>query len=162
AMRRVALLLNRNAQRVKPPIIRLARSLVAPGDVFVTGTPEEGRAAVEEIARAGYDALCVGGGDGSFMQVVRDLIALCASDRLPALMRLRLGTGNAIADVAGASAPTAAGLRADVAFAASDAPPAPLPLLEVDGQVAHFTGVGIDAMYAADHQRIIKQGLRRG
>lgn len=160
-MRRIAVLLNRNAQRVTPRLVGHVQSMVPRGDVFVTTTPEEARAAVEAVARGGHGALCIGGGDGTFMQVVRDLLA-AAPDRLPVLMPLRLGTGNAISDVCGASAPTPAGLAADLARAAGDEAPAPLPLLEVNGRIAHFAGVGLDATYADDHRRLIKEGLRRG
>lgn len=169
-MRRVAVLLNRNAQRVKPKLVRLVESLVPRGDVLVTASEAEGRAAVERVIREGYEALCVGGGDGTFMQVVRDLLEV-APEPLPVLMPLRLGTGNAIADVSGASKPTAAGLAADITRAASDEPARALPLLNVGRaggagdereRVTHFTGVGLDAMYADDHRRIIKEGLRKG
>jgi diacylglycerol kinase family enzyme len=160
-MRRVAVLLNRNAQRVTPELVRLVQSIAPPGSVLVTTTLDEGRAAVAAVARGGYEALCVGGGDGTFTHAVRGVLDV-APERLPVLMPLRLGTGNAISDVCGASRPTREGLAADIARAAGDEPPGSLELLDVDGSVTHFTGIGLDAKYAEDHRRIIKDGLRKG
>jgi diacylglycerol kinase family enzyme len=160
-MRRVAVLLNRNAQRVTPGLVRLVQSMAPPGTVLVTTTLDEGRAAATAVARGRYEALCVGGGDGTFTQAVRDLLDV-APERVPVLMPLRLGTGNAISDVCGASPPTREGLAADIARAAGDEPPGTLDLLDVDGGVTHFTGIGLDARYAEDHRRIIKDGLRKG
>src|SRR3569832_2414099 len=76
--------------------------------------------------------------------------------RVPVLLPLRLGTGNAIADVAGASRGGRAGLAKDLARAASDAPARPLKLIEVDGISTLFAGVGLDADYAVDFRTLMK------
>src|SRR3569832_2878796 len=76
--------------------------------------------------------------------------------RVPVLLPLRLGTGNAIADVAGASRGGRAGLAKDLARAASDEPARPLKLLAVDGISTHFAGVGLDADYAVDFRTLMK------
>jgi diacylglycerol kinase family enzyme len=168
-VRRVAVLLNVNARRVNAKLVAWMREQLAPGDVFVSADESEAREAARAIAAGGYGALCVGGGDGTFMRAVTDLQAAFAASRaaaaaaaLPAMLALRLGTGNAICDVCGSSPPTRAGLAADLARAASDEPAVPLRLLEVDGHLAHFTGVGLDARYAEDHKRLIKRRLTGG
>jgi diacylglycerol kinase family enzyme len=160
-MRRAAVLLNRNAQKVSAALCERFRAQLPPDDVYVTTTLEEGKRAMAAIAERRYDAVCVGGGDGTFMQAMRDLFAL-EVERMPAFIPLRLGTGNAIADVCGASDPTWSGLMVDVARATSDDPTEALPLLDVDGCVTHFSGVGLDAEYAEDHRTLIKERLAVG
>jgi diacylglycerol kinase family enzyme len=150
-----AALVNRHAQGVTERHISDLRQLL--GDrLYVTDTVEAGRAAIRAIVERGCRAVAVGGGDGTFMQVVADLIALVPADAMPVVMPLRLGTGNAIADVSGSSKPTARGIENDLARAASDELPRELGLIEVDGRPTHFTGVGLDADYAADFRWLVK------
>jgi diacylglycerol kinase family enzyme len=161
-VRRIAVMLNRNAQRVTPQLVSWMRAWLPADDLFVSGSLEEARAAAAAVVERGYGALCVGGGDGTLVQTARDLLALAPAARLPALLPLRLGGGNAIHDVCGSSAPTHDGLAADLARAASDETPGVLRLLEVDGQLAHFTGIGIDAKHTEDVRWLIKERLGRG
>ncbi|MGH7296076.1 MAG: diacylglycerol kinase family protein, partial [Polyangiaceae bacterium] len=115
-MRRVAILLNRNAQRVTPELVtRLARAL-PDVDQLATSTLEEAREAARAIVRRGYEAVCVGGGDGTFIRAAADLLD-CARGALPAMVPLRLGSGNAIADVCGAGAQSLRGVVSDVELA---------------------------------------------
>jgi len=161
--RSVAVLLNRNAQAVGPRVLAWFRTRLPPASLHVVATLDESRAALARVLADGFGALCVGGGDGSFQQVVADLIALTPEPApRPVLMPLRLGTGNAIADVAGASDGRAIGLARDLARAASDEPGRALGLLEVEGRITHFTGVGLDADWAGDYTWLIKQRLGRG
>jgi len=147
---------------VTPKLVAWARAnLVPEADLFVTSSVNEGRAAAADVVRGGYDALCVGGGDGTFMQAARDLLGL-GPERVRLLFPLRLGGGNAIHDVCGSSQPTRAGLAADVARAGSDEASSRLGLLEVNGILTHFTGVGIDAKHVEDFDSLIKQKLRPG
>lgn len=155
--RRLAALVNRNAPGVTPNRLTVLHDIVGSG-VHVTASATEARTAVRAILDAGYQALAIGGGDGTFMQVVSDLVALTsAPGELPVLMPLRLGTGNAISDVSGSSRPTARGLSHDLERARGDEPPLHLKLLDVDGIIAQFAGVGLDADYAADFRRLMKQ-----
>jgi len=160
--RRVAVVLNRRAQGVTPARLRWFRAHVPAEDLFVTEAADEGRAAVRAVVERGYDVLCPGGGDGTFMVAAAELIAL-APARMPALMALRLGTGNAVHDVCGSSRPTPRGLARDLARAADPHDePAPLRLLEVDGRITQFTGVGLDADWAADYAWLIKRHVGTG
>jgi len=152
--RSLAVLVNRRAQGVTSRHVDEIREIV--GDrLYATETVEAARHAICAIVDRGFAALAIGGGDGTFQQVAADLLAL-APPRLPVLMPLRLGTGNAIADVSGSSKPTARGLARDLERAAGDEPPRRLQLIEVDGKITHFTGVGIDADYAADFRWLMK------
>jgi len=162
-VRRVAVLLNRSAQGVTAARLRWFAAHVAADDLFVTerDSPDSIRALRTVIAR-GYDVLCTGGGDGTFMRAASELIAL-APARLPALMPLRLGTGNAVHDVSASSPPTRRGLARDLAHAADPgARIAPLRLLDVDGQLTQFAGVGLDADWAADYAQVIKRHVGTG
>jgi diacylglycerol kinase family enzyme len=86
--RRVAVLLNRRAQGVTEARVQWFREQVAPDDLIVTDDVDAGRAAVKQIARAGYDVLVLGGGDGTVMASAE---ALVGEPHMPALLPLRLG-----------------------------------------------------------------------
>lgn len=156
------MLLNRRAQGVTAARLRWFRANVPAGDLFVPDGVADAEATVAAIAARGFDVLCLGGGDGTFMLAATALIAH-APDRMPALLPLRLGTGNAIHDVCGSSPPTPHGLARDLARAADpDEQPSPLRLLDVDGRAAHFAGVGLDADWAADYAWLVKRHIGAG
>jgi diacylglycerol kinase family enzyme len=160
--RRVAVLLNRRAQGVTAAREAWFRANVPAEDLFVTETIEAGRAAIRAVVERGYDVACPGGGDGTFMFTAAELLAIDPPPaRLPALLALRLGTGNAVHDVCGSAPPTPAGLAADLARARDPAHPAsPLRLLLVDGtRLAQFAGVGLDADWQADYADVVKRRI---
>jgi diacylglycerol kinase family enzyme len=160
--RQLAVLVNRNAHGVTARHLDELRRLAGTG-LYVSDSLHESQRAARAILDAGYQALGIGGGDGTFMQVVSDLIAIApAPEQLPVLMPLRLGTGNAIADVSGSSPATASGLARDLERAAGDEPAARLKLVEVEGRLAHFTGVGLDADFAGDLRWLTKTRALRG
>ena len=155
-------MLNRRAQGVTAARLRWFRDNVPAGDLFVPDDVADTQATVAAIAARGFDVLCIGGGDGTFMLAAAALIAH-APGRMPALLPLRLGTGNAIHDACGSAPPTPLGLSRDLARAADpDERPSPLRLLEVDGRPTHFAGVGLDADWAADYAWLIKRRLGAG
>jgi len=159
--RRVAVLLNRAAQGVTAARLRWFRDHVPAGDLFVPDGIAAARGPESTIARD-HDVVCTGGGDGTFMLAAETLLAL-APARLPALLPLRLGTGNAVHDTCGSSPPTPRGLAHDLARAADPgARIAPLRLLEVDGRLTQFAGVGLDADWAADYAQLIKRHVGTG
>lgn len=162
SVRRVAVMLNRRAQGVTAGRLRWFRAQVPAEDLFITGSIGEASEAIAAVIARGYEVLCPGGGDGTFMATAAALVAL-APERMPALLPLRLGTGNAVHDVCGASRPTRRGLARDLARAADpDEPVAPLRLLEVDGRLTQFAGVGLDADWAADYAWLIKRHVGTG
>src|SRR5579872_3630829 len=112
-MRDVAVLLNRRAQRVTPDMIAKVGAACGERHLFVTGSLEEARAAARTVVSRGYEVVCVGGGDGTFIQAAADLLAESAGAP-PAMLPLRLGSGNAIADVCGSGAHTPRGVIEDV------------------------------------------------
>jgi len=155
-------MLNRRAQGVTAARLAWFRTHVPAADLFVPDGVAAAEAAIATIVAQGHDALCLGGGDGTFMLATAALLAL-APPRIPALLPLRLGTGNAVHDVCGSSPPTERGLAHDLARAADPGEhPTPLRLLDVDGRLTHFTGVGLDADWAADYARLIKRHVGTG
>jgi diacylglycerol kinase family enzyme len=155
-------MLNRRAQGATAARLRWFCDHVPAADLFVPDSVADTRAAISTVVARGYDVLCAGGGDGTFMLAAATLVAL-APARMPALLPLRLGTGNAVHDLCGASPPTPRGLARDLARAADPAePPKPLRMLDVDGQLTHFAGVGLDADWAADYAWLIKRHLGAG
>jgi diacylglycerol kinase family enzyme len=161
--RRVAVLVNPWAQRASRAIVSWLRTHVPVDDLWITESVAEAQAAAAAIAARGYGAVAVGGGDGTFVQLATDLLALdVAPARLPVLVPLRLGTGNAISDVCESGPATREGIARDLARARSLTPATPLRLLEVGERLAHFAGVGLDADYAADYRWMVKDRLARG
>ena len=161
-MRSVAILCNPHAQRATPELLSALRSTVPGGDFLLTQTIEDAHGAAQTIVDRGYDAVCVAGGDGTIAQLCTDLFSIVSDDgRLPVIVPLRLGTGCALGDVCEASPPTQRGLVGDVERARQERPTSPLHLLDVGGRLGCFSGVGLDADYADDFRRIVKQGLSR-
>ncbi|HEU4734402.1 MAG TPA: diacylglycerol kinase family protein [Kofleriaceae bacterium] len=159
--RRVAVMLNPRAQGVTAARLAWFRARVAAEDLFVPDGVERAAEVVRGVAARGYDVLCTGGGDGTFTLAAAALSATGAP--APALMPLRLGTGNAVHDVCGSSRPTPEGLARDLARAADPGEPGvPLRLLEVDGRLTQFAGVGLDADWAADYAWLIKRHVGTG
>jgi diacylglycerol kinase family enzyme len=155
-------MLNPRAQGMTAARLRWFRAHVPPDDLFVPDGVAQAQAAVATVVAQGHDVLCPGGGDGTFMLAATALLAL-APPRMPALLPLRLGTGNAVHDVCGSSQPTRRGLAHDLARAADPSErPTPLRLLDVDGRLTHFAGVGLDADWAADYAWLIKRNFGTG
>jgi len=162
ARRRVAVLLNRRAQGVTGARVRWFRDQVPPEALVVSDSVDEARHALASVLARGCDIVCTGGGDGTFIETAAALIALAPAP-MPALLALRLGTGNAVHDICGSSPPTWDGLARDLARAADPGEPvAPLRLLDVDGRLAQFAGVGLDADWAADYAWLVKRHVGNG
>ena len=159
--RRVAVLLNRNARGVTDSLIATVESLGAAEDIFVTSSVADARSALERVVEGRHDVLIVGGGDGTFVHVLQALASLRPTPK-PILFALRLGSGNAIADVCGASRTTRRGLAADLARARSREAPVRLRLLCADERPSYSLGIGIDARFSADLDAFLKPFLGRG
>lgn len=103
-----AALLNARAKRVgKRTALSFAQLLGEP-NVYLTRSLEEAERAVEAILAGGYRTLLVGGGDGTIAAALQLLDRAARRMKvygLPELVVLRLGTGNALASMAGAGPP---------------------------------------------------------
>jgi diacylglycerol kinase family enzyme len=151
--RRIAVVLNANARQVTRKMVNEAREVVPSGDLFLSRDLEEAKQIAQTIVERGYDAVFAGGGDGTFTRCVSDLAQFAdKSGRLmPAMGVLRLGTGNALAEAVGV--PKDSSLDDLLGFARI-APERSLDMLSVDGQLAPFAGIGLDAQILDDFNTV--------
>jgi diacylglycerol kinase family enzyme len=149
---RAIAILNGNARRVRGDLrARLERAL--PGGVRLTTSLDHARGVIHEEVSRGLDLMVLGGGDGTVVMGLALIAEACrgAGRPEPAIGILRLGSGNAIADAAGATDDAAGDLarlvRGDGAWRTT-------PLLEVLGMRAPFVGLGVDAQLLEDHAAV--------
>lgn len=157
--RNVAVLINGNARGVNERVVRLVSSVVPPEHLYVSRSLVEGRALIRRILEAGYDAVLTGGGDGTFVQFVTQIRDAVQSEKLgrekmPVVGVFKLGTGNALAGLLGCSEPTEEGLTADFWKARYTALSRAMRFVDVEGRVAPFAGVGLDARILNDFNAV--------
>lgn len=164
---RIAVVVNGNAKNVTDEVISTLDQILLGGDLFVSRTLEEGAQIAHTVVARGYGTVLTGGGDGTFTVMVTDVVRACRQlgKPLPRFGFLRLGTGNAIAWVVGASKAKGRGLAADIQRLQSEAGSRLMHFVEVEGYIAPFVGFGIDAVVLRDYQivkdRLMKTPLRR-
>jgi diacylglycerol kinase family enzyme len=169
---RIAVVVNGNAQSVSDEVISTLDQILDAGDLYVSRRIEDAGAIAKSLIDRGYDTILTGGGDGTFTVVVTSVVreAERRNMRLPRFGLLRLGTGNSLAWVVGASVAgkgprVAKALSADIARLRADAGSRLLPLVEVEGMLSPFCGFGVDAIvlrdYAATKSAIARGPLRR-
>ncbi len=166
---RVAVVLNGNAKSVSAEVIEALDQILDSGDLFVSRRIEESEGIARVLVDRGYGTILTGGGDGTFTVVVSAVVseARRRGAELPRFGLLRLGTGNSLAWVLGASPSGGRGTRgrralaADLARLKADAGSRPLTLVEAEGLLSPFCGFGIDATMLADYGAV-KQLLARG
>lgn len=146
----LVVVLNPNARAVGARVIRQLRELTSADALLISESPEHAGLIARQIVQGGYETVLCGGGDGTFTRLVSEVLALRPLRR-PAFGLLRLGTGNALANVLGAARPTARGFAADLRSARDRSRRVTLPLLQVEGQLAPFAGVGLDALILEDY-----------
>ena len=150
----VAVLLNGNAKQVTDSV-RRRLSLVLPDEhLYYSRTPDEANAIAEEVVTRRYRTVFTGGGDGTFVAWVNRILDRAERRRArpPRFGVLALGTGNAVAEMVGASRRHAEDLaryvRGEVGGTRR------LDLLTVDGRRTPFAGIGIDAAVVNDYNWI--------
>lgn len=144
---KVAVVVNGNAKRVTADVIEILDQLVHSGDLFVSRSLTEAAEIAEQIVTRGYRTVLTGGGDGTFVQMVTMIVgeARHQGKKPPRFGFLRLGTGNALAWVVGATQ-SKNGVIADLARLRTEAGSRPLRLLDVEGTLTPFAGLGVDAV----------------
>ncbi len=163
---RIAVVVNGNARSVNDEVISTLDRIMAGGDLFVSRRLSDLREISRTILGRGYSTVLTGGGDGTFTAVVTAVIkeARRQSVPIPRFGLLKLGTGNALAWVVGATSSGPRGLSADIERLQSDAGSRPMHLVEVEGQIAPFCGFGADAQLLADYDKtksfLLKTPLR--
>jgi diacylglycerol kinase family enzyme len=171
---RVAVLLNANAKAVSEGLRRELENFVPAEDLFYSRSFDEARVIARTVLDRGYRTVLTGGGDGTFVGYVNCLFEEAAAAgahasaarggalklapqaahalRLPRFGVLKLGTGNALAGYAGASA-NRVGVVEDILRTRSGecSVSRPLHLLSHEGKRAPFAGVGVDAAVLNDY-----------
>ncbi len=164
---RIAVVVNGNAKNVNDEVISTLDQILRGGDLFVSRQLEECPDIARTVVNRGYGTVLTGGGDGTFTVVVTEVIkeARRQNRPLPRFGLLKLGTGNSLAWVVGASKAKGRGLAADIQRLREDAGSRPMRLIEVEDYIAPFCGFGADAVVLADYHDVrdalLKSPLRR-
>jgi diacylglycerol kinase family enzyme len=160
---RIAVVVNGNAKHVNEEVIDTLDQILAAGDLFISRRIEEGRHIARTLVERGYGTVLMGGGDGTFTVMVSDVVreAKRQGKEPPRFGLLRLGTGNALAWVVGATHVRKGGLKADIERLRADAGSRPMRLIEVEGFLAPFCGFGVDALVLRDYGAV-KRSMAAG
>src|SRR2546430_11677153 len=171
---RVGVLLNANARSVSDALKRELENFVPPEDLYYSRCFDDARSIARQVLDKGYRTVLTGGGDGTFVGYVNCLFEQARQPSastargalklmpvpaheilMPRFGVLRLGTGNAVAEFAGASG-RRLGVVEDILRARSGevSMARPLHLLLHEGKRAPFAGLGIDAKVLNDYVSI--------
>jgi diacylglycerol kinase family enzyme len=161
---RVAVVVNGNAKQVTEELVETLDQIVQSGDLFVSRSLDEGTDIARAIVERGYPTVLTGGGDGTFVQMVTKVAAAAdaAGRPMPRFGLLKLGTGNALAWVLGAAKKSGRGrgVVADLARLRTEGGSRLLRLIEVEGMLTPFAGLGADAIALEHYARTKEQFLR--
>jgi diacylglycerol kinase family enzyme len=166
---KVAVLLNANARRVTRRMVKSLQHVVPEEDLFLSGSPLEARRIAQTVLDRRYQTVFTGGGDGTFMAFVNHILHELELrnqhhyQRPPRFGVLRLGTGNALANLVSASPARGDGILDDVLRARAGEVPGyrRVELFRVDGKRTMFAGMGIDAKIINDYNAV-KSALGKG
>lgn len=161
----LAVLLNQHARGVRSSTARRLKEAAPAASVIVTKTREEAETAIEEALHRGFRKIVAGGGDGTLTAVAttirQQVEAMRAANPgailpLPEIGVLKLGTGNAVADLLGGTNPSD-DLRRMAALTKPST--TSLDLIDCEGVTSPFVGFGYDAqilndfIFIKDHAR---------
>lgn len=154
APERIAVVVNGRAKNVTAEVISTLDQILLGGDLFVSRSLAEADEIAKVVVSRGYGTVLTGGGDGTFSVMVTKVYAEATARGapLPRFGFLKLGTGNALAHVVGASGSRRGELAADIRRLREDAGSREVNLVEVDGELAPFCGFGIDAVVLQDYE----------
>lgn len=171
---RVAVLLNANAKSVNEKLRREIARFVPDQDVYYSRTLADARVITQTVLEKNYTTLLTGGGDGTFVGFVNEVMTQLAPTaathvgrggavlklqpqpvKPPKFGVLRLGTGNSLAGLMGSSARTV-GVVEDILRARSGDVRATrkVQLIDAYGKLAPFAGLGLDAKILNDYQQV--------
>jgi len=153
---RIAVVVNGNAKNATADVISTLDQILNGGDLFVSRKLSDARHIAKTLVERGYGTVLTGGGDGTFMVMVTEVVheARRAGRPLPRFGLLKLGTGNALAWVVGAQGADKHELQADIGRLIEDAGSRTMRLIEVEGFIAPFCGLGADALVLADYGKV--------
>lgn len=160
ARERIAVVVNGNAKSVNDEVISTLDQILLGGDLFVSRKLEDATDIARTLVNRGYGTVLTGGGDGTFTVMVTEVVheARRQHRELPRFGLLKLGTGNALAWVVGASKAKGRGLSADIQRLREDAGSREVRLVEIENYLCPFAGFGVDAVVLHDYA-YVKQRL---
>lgn len=166
---RVAVLLNANARKVSVQVVRALRRLLPPGDLFLSRHELDARRIAQSVVERGYHTVFLGGGDGTVMCFVNEILDQVAARRryvpvdAPRFAVLKLGTGNSVGSLVSASPHRDGGFLEDVRRVQAQRVPSyrAIDLLRVEGKRAPFAGLGADGKLLNDYNWV-KENLAQG
>jgi len=150
-----AVLLNPNARRVSGGVQAKIHEIVDPEHIYISESEDRAGEVVSEIVDRGYDTVFTGGGDGTVTQFINMLPGDVPDPRIGIL---KLGTGNAMAEIVSSGNPLI-DLRTYTANPSRDS--YELGLCEAEGTRFAFAGLGLDAAILNDYRRL-KQRFDNG
>jgi diacylglycerol kinase family enzyme len=150
----VAVVVNGNAKNVTGEVINVLDQILRGTDLFVSHSLAEAREIAQALVAKGYTTVLTGGGDGTFTVMVTEVVRAAdhAGKPRPRFGYLKLGTGNALAHVVGASGQRT--LAADIRRLREEAGSRQIGLVEVEGLLTPFCGLGIDAAVLQDYESV--------
>lgn len=159
---RVAVVVNGNARQVTKDLVEVLDQIVRSGDLFVSRDLSEADRIARTVVERGYRTVLTGGGDGTFVQMVTRISRLAreAGKARPRFGLLKLGTGNALAWVLGNQDQRNNGVVADLGRLRTEGGSRALRLIDVEGVLSPFAGLGLDAI-ALEHYGQTKELLSR-
>jgi diacylglycerol kinase family enzyme len=155
---KVAVLLNANAKRVSRRVHNALRHVVPEDDLFLSKSEKDAREIARTVVDRQYRTVFTGGGDGTFVSFVTEIHRfLSTPEASPRFGVLKLGTGNALAGMVGATA--GEGILDDVLRARAGEVPnvRRIDLLQAEGRLTPFAGIGLDAKVLNDYMRTKKK-----
>lgn len=146
----IAALLNGRARKVTPAVVRALEHALPGSTILVSGDLEQARRHVRTLIAERPQVVLSGGGDGAAIRLL-NFWREEGGGPFPEVGILRLGTGNGWARALGAPeffphVKRLRGLRAPL-------PSQQYDLVETEGHLCHFAGVGWDARIINDYQR---------
>lgn len=157
---KVAVLLNANAKKVCHRVHNALRHVVPEDDLFLSRNTADARTIARTVVERRYRTVFTGGGDGTFVSFVTEILDALKEKALESLPRfgvLKLGTGNAVAGMVGATA--GEGILDDVLRARAGEVPSVkrIDLIALEGRLTPFAGIGLDAAILNDYVAVKKR-----
>ncbi|MBS2026233.1 MAG: diacylglycerol kinase [Deltaproteobacteria bacterium] len=145
-----AALLNGRARKVTPAVVRAFTKALPEATLYVSEDLEQARRHVRSLIAQRPEVVFSGGGDGAAMRIL-NLWREEGGGAFPTIAVLRLGTGNGWGRVMGA--PEFFPHVKKLHLCPRALPTQQFDLVEVEGQLGHFAGVGWDARVINDYLR---------
>jgi hypothetical protein len=146
----VMALLNGRARKVSPKVARALEKRLPAAEVLVSHDLEQARRHAARIAATRPRLVLCGGGDGT-LSVLLNLLRDAGVSPFPVIGPLKLGTGNGWANTVEAG--SFARHVAELPRLPRRLPTLPFSLVEVEGRLCQFAGIGWDARILNDYLR---------